>query len=91
MGKNTFKITEQEPMEETTTKPSWWQRYKAFREKHTFAQYLQRLFLEALLYFLGISVGLVIIFKFVPGWFTPTMLDRKLEALADGRDTEDIS
>ncbi|MDI9859016.1 MULTISPECIES: monofunctional biosynthetic peptidoglycan transglycosylase [Flectobacillus] len=88
MGKNTFKITEQEPMEETTPKPSWWQRYKAFREEHTFAQYLQRLFLKAILYFLGISLALVLIFKFVPVWFTPTMLDRKLEAIADGRDSE---
>jgi monofunctional glycosyltransferase len=44
--------------------------------------------LKAVVWFFGISIALVIIFKFVPIFFTPTMLDRKISALLDGEDSE---
>ena len=44
-----------------------------------------RFVLKAILYFLVISVIWVTVLKFVPVWFTPYMLVRKVEAIFDGR------
>ncbi len=44
-----------------------------------------RIFLKLVLYFVVISVIWVTILKFVPVWFTPFMMVRKIEAIADGR------
>lgn len=41
-----------------------------------------------LLYFFSITIGLVVVFKFVPVCFTLTMLDRKIEAMNEDKDTE---
>lgn len=47
-----------------------------------------RLLGRIILYFFGISIGSVIFFKFVPIIVTPTMLDRKMEAIAEDRNSE---
>jgi monofunctional glycosyltransferase len=39
-------------------------------------------------WFFGVSIALVVILKFLPIWFTPTMLDRKFSAIANGDDSE---
>lgn len=44
-----------------------------------------RIFLKTVLYFVVISVIWVTALKFVPVWFTPFMMVRKIEAIADGR------
>lgn len=44
-----------------------------------------RFVLKTILYFLVISVIWVTVLKFVPVWFTPYMMVRKVEALFDGR------
>lgn len=44
-----------------------------------------RIFLKSVLYFVAISVIWVTVLKFVPVWFTPFMMVRKIEAIADGR------
>lgn len=43
---------------------------------------------KAVVYFLIVSVGLVIIFKYVPVWFTPLMLSRKIDALMEGKESK---
>jgi monofunctional biosynthetic peptidoglycan transglycosylase len=91
MGKNTFKNIMAEPNNTPfSNEPSlsWWQRYKALREEYSFVQFLQRLFIKAIIYFFVVSLGLVLFFKFVPVWITPTMIDRKFEAIAAGKDSE---
>ncbi|MFN8348288.1 MAG: monofunctional biosynthetic peptidoglycan transglycosylase [Spirosomataceae bacterium] len=44
-----------------------------------------RFILKAVVYFVVISVIWVTVLKFVPVWFTPYMMVRKVEALFDGR------
>lgn len=43
---------------------------------------------RALAWFFGISIALVIIFKFLPIIITPTMINRKISAIIDGEDSE---
>ncbi len=52
--------------------------------KAMFISYLKK----AVFYFFAISIGSVVLFKFVPIPFTWTMLDQKIESLMDGRDSE---
>lgn len=47
-----------------------------------------RWFWKGLLYFFGISIGLVILLKWIPILVTPTMIDRKVEAMIDGKDSD---
>ena len=49
---------------------------------------LMRFVLKSILYFLVGSVIWVTVLKFVPVWFTPFMLVRKVEAIADGRSSK---
>jgi monofunctional glycosyltransferase len=58
------------------------------RPSASFLKRCWRWVLKASLYFLGISIGLVIVLKWLPIWFTPTMLDRKIDAIAEGKDSE---
>jgi monofunctional biosynthetic peptidoglycan transglycosylase len=44
--------------------------------------------LKITLYFLAISIGLVVFYKFVPVPITSTMISRKIEAIAEGKDSE---
>lgn len=45
-----------------------------------------RILSKIALWFLGISVGLVLIFKFVPVFYTPLMLTRSIENKMEGKD-----
>ena len=45
-----------------------------------------RLVFRVFLWFLGISIGMVIIFKFVPVPFTPLMVTRAIEMKLDGKE-----
>jgi len=49
---------------------------------------LMRFVLKSILYFLVGSVIWVTVLKFVPVWFTPFMIVRKIEAIADGRNSK---
>lgn len=44
-----------------------------------------RFIFKAILYFVVVSLIWVTVLKFVPVWFTPFMIVRKIEAIADGR------
>jgi len=57
-------------------------------KKASVFSYGKKLFYKAVLYFLIISVGSVVVFKFIPIPFTLTMVDQKLESLMDGEDSE---
>jgi monofunctional biosynthetic peptidoglycan transglycosylase len=59
----------------TTENPSIWTRIKYWLLKIT-------------IYFFIISISLVIIYKWVPVPVTSTMIARKMEAIADGKDSE---
>ena len=45
-----------------------------------------RILSKIALWFLGISVGLVLVFKFVPVFYTPLMLTRSIENKMEGKD-----
>jgi monofunctional glycosyltransferase len=46
---------------------------------------VMRFIFKAILYFVVVSLIWVTVLKFVPVWFTPFMIVRKIEAMADGR------
>lgn len=56
--------------------------------KVSFLVLLKRLFVKAIFYFFALSVGGVILFKFLPIPFTMTMIDRKAKSLLRGEDAE---
>jgi monofunctional glycosyltransferase len=72
-GKNTYRKPKSSP--KITKKPSIF-------------SYAKKLFYKVVLYFFIISVGSVVVFKFIPIPFTLTMMDQKLESLKDGEDSE---
>lgn len=49
---------------------------------------IKRWLIKITLYFLAISIGLVILYKFVPIPITSTMISRKMSAIANGEDSE---
>lgn len=49
---------------------------------------LQFIALRIFLIFIAFSIFWVVVLKFLPVWVTPYMLTRKIEALADGKDSE---
>jgi monofunctional glycosyltransferase len=49
---------------------------------------LRRWVLRAILYFFVGSIIWVTVLKFVPVWFTPLMISRKIEALVEGRNSK---
>ncbi|OYU65510.1 MAG: monofunctional biosynthetic peptidoglycan transglycosylase [Cytophagaceae bacterium BCCC1] len=57
-------------------------------KKASVFSYVKKLFYKIVFYFLIISVGSVVVFKFIPIPFTLTMMDQKLESLLDGDDSE---
>jgi len=76
-GKNTFRTKNMKTPEAAPKKQSnkWKSKLKYWIIKIT-------------LYFFVISIGLVVLYKFVPIPITSTMIARKMEAIADGRDSE---
>lgn len=89
MAINTFKnpLPEEFPKKETP-KLGRWQRFKAFRERQPIVQVIVGYFLKFSLYGFITSIITVFVLKFVPIWVTPTMVDRKITALFEGRDSE---
>jgi monofunctional biosynthetic peptidoglycan transglycosylase len=57
-------------------------------KKDSVFSYAKKLFFKAVFYFAVISVGGVVVFKFIPIPFTLTMLDQKLGSIMDGEDSE---
>ena len=89
MAKNTFKnLSSQEFPKKETQKQSRWQRFKSFLERHPIIQVLTFYLLKFLLYGFITSIITVFVLKFVPVWVTPTMIDRKITAIFEGRDSE---
>ena len=74
-GKNTFRTKQTKPIESKKKSRDLKQKIKSWLIKFT-------------LYFLAISIGLVVLYKFVPVPITSTMISRKLEAIAEGNDSE---
>ncbi|MFN8357739.1 MAG: monofunctional biosynthetic peptidoglycan transglycosylase [Spirosomataceae bacterium] len=58
------------------------------KPKRSWRTKLWRLAKKTVLYFLIGSIGVVFLLRWIPIWITPTMIDRKIEALLDGKDTE---
>ena len=89
MAKNTFKtpLPEEQPQNEPP-KLSAWQRFTAFSERQPIVQIILIKLLKYTLYGIGVSLVTVVLLKFVPVWITPTMIDRKITAIAEGRDSE---
>ena len=74
--KNTFRTK--------TTKPS----VAAQKKSEVLKSKIKRWVIKITLYFLAISIGLVVLYKFVPVPITSTMISRKFGAIADGEDSE---
>lgn len=80
MAKNTFRSKTPSPAKASSTPPksrlaSVWVR-------------LKRTLIRFIIFFFISTIGAVILFKFVPVPFTVTMLSRKIEAIANGRNSE---
>lgn len=61
----------------------------AKRKKSTSAwSKIKRIVLKAVYYFFILSIGGVVVFKFLPIPFTTTMIDRKVRSLVHGEDSE---
>jgi monofunctional biosynthetic peptidoglycan transglycosylase len=79
--KNTFRTKNTKPLE-TPKNISFAKNSASLKTK------IKRWFIKITLYFLAISIGLVVLYKFVPIPFTSTMLSRKMGAIAEGNDSE---
>ncbi|MES2517468.1 MAG: monofunctional biosynthetic peptidoglycan transglycosylase [Bacteroidota bacterium] len=92
MAKNTFRNTPPPPPEEKPENSKYslsrWQRFEAFTERYPIVQIILIELFKYTLYGIGVSIVTVILLKFVPVWITPTMIDRKITALFNGRDSE---
>jgi monofunctional biosynthetic peptidoglycan transglycosylase len=76
-GKNTFRTKNKKASEVALKKQS-----------NNWKNKLKHWAIKFMGYFFAISVGLVVLYKFVPVPVTSTMIARKMEAIADGRDSE---
>ena len=90
MGKNTLKNnnTEENSVPEITQELNLWQRYRAFSAKYPLVKTTQRIIKRAILFFFVSTIVMTFVYKFVPVWITPTMIDRKIEAISEGSDSE---
>ncbi len=90
MAQNTYKNKQTSNTPQKAKRVSWFK--KTFSKKNQNGKTIkQRIFSfvwKTIVWFLGLSVVLVVILKFLPIWFTPTMIDRKISALIDGEDSE---
>ncbi|AFK02413.1 Monofunctional biosynthetic peptidoglycan transglycosylase [Emticicia oligotrophica DSM 17448] len=77
-GKNTFRTKNNKSTEGPISK----------KKSSNWKSKLKRLVLKTLLYFFIISLGLVVVYKFVPIPVTSTMISRKMEAIEEGKDSE---
>jgi monofunctional glycosyltransferase len=87
MAKNILRTPPETP-KPTLPKMGWWQRFRAFRENSSIYRWVLKKIYRGILYFFGISLVWVIVLKFVPVWITPTMIDRKFDAIANGKSSE---
>jgi monofunctional glycosyltransferase len=87
MAKNILRTPPETP-KIAQPKLSLWQRFRAFRENSSIYRWVLKKIYRGMLYFFGISLVWVIVLKFVPVWITPTMIDRKFDAIADGKNSE---
>ena len=90
MAKNISKIPpsfENKP-QNSNSKLSYWQRFEAFGERYPIIQIIIINFIKFILYGIGVSIVTVILLKFIPVWITPTMIDRKFNAISNGKDSE---
>ncbi len=60
----------------------------AAKKKKSLLSSLKRLFLRFVFYFFALSIGGVILLKFLPVPFTMTMIDRKVKSLFGGEDAK---
>eukprot|EP01137_Pigoraptor_chileana_P000158 Opistho-2@35847 len=90
MAKNTFRTP---PQEEKTNKKRTVQSslnddIDVSNKRHPIVQLVISYCIKFLIYFFSISLVWVLVLKFVPIWVTPTMIDRKVTAIFEGRDSE---
>ncbi len=81
MSKNYFNNTAAQ-IPKTSTKKSF------SGSKSGLTAKIKRILFKVILWFLGLSIGLVVVYKFVPVWVTWTMLDRKMDAIANDEESE---
>jgi monofunctional biosynthetic peptidoglycan transglycosylase len=74
-GKNTYRKPKPNPTPKIVKKASVF-------------SYIKKLLYKAVFYFLVISIGSVVVFKFIPIPFTWTMVDQKMESIMNGEDSE---
>ncbi|MCU0467106.1 MAG: monofunctional biosynthetic peptidoglycan transglycosylase [Arcicella sp.] len=89
MAKNTFRTPppEEFPKNEPN-KQNAWQRFMTFRERQPIIRTIFNKIFKYTLYAFITSIVTIFILKFIPVWITPTMIDRKITAIAEGRDSE---
>jgi monofunctional biosynthetic peptidoglycan transglycosylase len=58
------------------------------KKNQSFFQKIKRLVFKTIYYFFVLSIGGVVVFKFLPIPFTMTMIDRKFNSIAKGDDSE---
>jgi monofunctional glycosyltransferase len=86
MSQNRPRNPQPEVVQEAKT--PWWKRLFAKPEAElSLKQRIIRWFWKIITYFVLGSVALVFVLKFLPIWFTPTMIDRKFSAMSEGKDS----
>jgi len=68
-----------------SNKSGRWGRFRSYVRQRPFLERLYWFGLKLFLYAFLFSVGWVILLKYVPVWFTPLVIARKVEALREGR------
>lgn len=92
MAQNTYKNKQKTTASPKVQKQSWMKKFFLSPSKNKTKKSLKgrifSWFLKVVGWFFAVSITLVVILKFLPIWFTPTMLDRKISAISDGEDSE---
>ncbi|WP_345240234.1 monofunctional biosynthetic peptidoglycan transglycosylase [Nibrella saemangeumensis] len=71
-----------------STGRGYWSKAKAFMRERPLLQRLYGYFLKLLLFAFLFSILWVVVLKFVPVWFTPLVIARKVEAIGAGEDSK---
>jgi monofunctional glycosyltransferase len=92
MAQNTYKNKPITPKSTPLKKQSWWKKFflspNTLSSKKSLKSRIITWCLKILVWFFGLSIATVIILKYLPIWFTPTMVGRKIDAIIDGENSK---
>ncbi|MES2795693.1 MAG: monofunctional biosynthetic peptidoglycan transglycosylase [Bacteroidota bacterium] len=90
MAQNTYKNKQSGSSKSASKKKSWFKRLFSggSKQKSSLKDKFFGFIWKAIVWFFGLSLLAVILLKFIPILFTPTMLDRKITALLKGENSD---